>query len=87
MGSIATGQKTPSAVAGRKKVSNRVRFAIFKRDSFTCRYCGRKPPQVRLELDHVIARAEGGPESAENYATACSECNAGKGSDDVKRGA
>ena len=25
----------------RKAISKRLRFEIFKRDSFTCRYCGR----------------------------------------------
>ncbi len=26
----------------RKKLSNSTRFEVFKRDSFTCQYCGRK---------------------------------------------
>lgn len=86
MGSVTTKAMTPRTDPRRKTISTKVRFAVFKRDDFTCRYCGRKPPEVRLEVDHVIARAEGGPDSFENYATACADCNAGKGSDDALRG-
>lgn len=55
------------------------RFEAFKRDAFTCQYCGRKPPAVVLEADHVIPRAEGGGDGLDNLITACEECNIGKG--------
>jgi DNA-directed RNA polymerase subunit RPC12/RpoP len=56
-----------------------IRFEIFKRDGFTCAYCGRKPPAVTLEVDHIIPRAEGGDDAPENLATSCWDCNRGKG--------
>lgn len=33
----------------RKAISKTVRFEVFKRDQFTCQYCGRKAPDVILE--------------------------------------
>jgi hypothetical protein len=60
-------------------VGIRKRFEVFKRDGFTCRYCGRKSPEVVLEADHVIPVAEGGTDDEVNLVTACWECNRGKG--------
>jgi 5-methylcytosine-specific restriction endonuclease McrA len=35
-------------------ISKKLRFEVFKRDNFTCQYCGRETPEVILEADHVI---------------------------------
>lgn len=59
-------------------LSVRTRFEIFKRDRFTCAYCGRTPPDVVLEADHIIPRAAGGSDEIDNLITACWECNHGK---------
>lgn len=59
-------------------LSVRTRFEIFKRDNFTCSYCGKRPPDVLLEVDHIIPRAAGGSDDADNLTTACWECNSGK---------
>lgn len=56
-----------------------IRFEVFKRDGFICQYCGRTPPAVILEVDHVIPKVEGGPDDINNYVTACFDCNRGKG--------
>lgn len=56
-----------------------VRFDVFKRDQFACVYCGRTPPDVTLEADHLIPRAEGGTDDLDNLVTACWDCNRGKG--------
>lgn len=56
-----------------------VRFDVFKRDNFICAYCGRTPPTVTLEVDHIIPCAEGGDDAPENLITACWDCNRGKG--------
>lgn len=65
--------------AARKTISKRLRFEIFKRDEFTCQYCGSSPPGALLQLDHIIAVAEGGTDDTHNLTTACSDCNSGKG--------
>lgn len=63
----------------RKAIPQSVRFAVFKRDEFTCQYCGRHPPAVILEIDHVTPVAEGGCDFEDNLLTACFDCNRGKG--------
>jgi len=66
-------------VPKRKQITKKQRFDIFKRDSFTCQYCGSKPPSVVLEVDHVIPVASGGDNQEENLLTSCFDCNRGKG--------
>lgn len=56
----------------------RTRFEVFKRDEFTCQYCGRKSPEVVLEVDHIVPRAGGGTDDIINLRTSCWECNSGK---------
>ena len=60
--------------------SKRMRFDVFKRDNFKCQYCGRTPPKVALEVDHITPKAAGGQDSINNYVTACFDCNRGKSS-------
>ena len=60
-------------------ISRRVRFEIFRRDGHACRYCGRRPPAVTLEVDHRIPRCMGGTDDPENLVAACWDCNRGKG--------
>jgi hypothetical protein len=59
-------------------INRRVRFEVFKRDGFACRYCGRKAPDVALEVDHIRPRSKGGDDGMRNLRTACYDCNAGK---------
>mgnify|MGYP001219697288 CR=1 FL=1 len=49
---------------------------IFKRDNYTCQYCGIESNQ--LTIDHVVPRQKGGPDTWENLVTACEKCNAYK---------
>ena len=53
------------------------RREIFRRDTFSCQYCGRKTHD--LTLDHVVPRHRGGPHSWENLVSACRSCNHHKG--------
>lgn len=62
-----------------KAVSKTVRFEVFKRDSFTCQYCGAKAPEVVLHCDHIHPVAEGGTNDIMNLVAACADCNGGKG--------
>jgi hypothetical protein len=61
-------------------LSKKLRFDIFKRDSFTCQYCGKTPPMVVLEVDHILPKASGGKDEIDNLTTSCFDCNRGKGS-------
>lgn len=60
-------------------VSVRTRFDIFKRDKFTCQYCGQSSPLVVLEIDHILPICEGGGDDILNLITSCWGCNRGKG--------
>lgn len=62
----------------RKSIGLKLRFEVFKRDGFCCRYCGSTPPTVVLEIDHIVPVADGGTNDQENLATSCFECNRGK---------
>lgn len=62
----------------RKSLSTRVRFEVFKRDGFTCQYCGATPPSVVLHVDHIQPVKLGGDNSQDNLITACERCNLGK---------
>ncbi len=73
----AKGQgRTKSEKAGRltdPPTSQEV-LRVYRRDSFTCRYCEEKAGD--LTVDHIDP--EGG-NSMENFATACRSCNSKKG--------
>lgn len=62
----------------RKTISKSLRFEVFKRDSFTCQYCGTKAPNVILEVDHINPVSNGGDNELMNLITSCFECNRGK---------
>lgn len=55
-----------------KIISNKV----FKRDHYTCTYCGRK--NVKMEIDHIIPVSKGGSDDLSNLTTSCRRCNAQK---------
>ena len=57
-------------VSKRKTIPKTVRFEVFKRDKFTCQYCGQMAPDVILEIDHIKPVAEGGENDILNLITA-----------------
>lgn len=63
----------------RIQINKKTRFEVFKRDKFTCQYCGRMAPDVILEVDHIKPVAEGGENDILNLITSCRDCNRGKG--------
>lgn len=71
-------------MAERKSLSKKVRFEVFKRDSFTCQYCGAKAPNVILEVDHINPVKDGGNNEIMNLITSCFACNRGKSSRKIK---
>ncbi|MCC7359347.1 MAG: HNH endonuclease [Anaerolineales bacterium] len=50
---------------------------IFRRDNYTCQYCGRQV--THLTIDHVEPRHRGGGHSWNNLVAACQQCNRHKG--------
>lgn len=62
----------------RKPISKKLRFEVFKRDAFTCQYCGGKAPETILHVDHIEPVSKGGNNDILNLITSCQACNAGK---------
>lgn len=58
----------------RVKLSKR---EIFRRDGFTCQYCGKHT--TNLTIDHVMPRHRGGPHTWQNLVASCPTCNRRKG--------
>ena len=59
-------------------ISKKIRFEIFKRDGFTCQYCGNTPPGIVLEVDHIKPKSKNGKDDKNNLITSCFNCNRGK---------
>lgn len=76
--STAEASASPNEIHSQKPLSKRTRFEIFKRDGFTCQYCGRRPPEVVLEVDHIHPRSKGGADNDINLISSCADCNRGK---------
>jgi hypothetical protein len=68
----------------RGRVASGLRFDVFARDDFRCRYCGRSADDgAILHADHVVPESKGGPTTLENLVTACIDCNLGKSAKDL----
>lgn len=48
---------------------------IYRRDDYTCQYCGARPGSELLSIDHVVPRSRGGRSTWENCVLACLSCN------------
>ncbi len=81
--SVHTIFPCPSVIRLEKMVNHlrpRVKLTrreIFRRDNFTCQYCGHHGNI--LTVDHVIPRHLGGEHKWSNVVAACSHCNHHKG--------
>lgn len=66
-------ERTPRAVV------RLTRKNLMLRDQFQCQYCGKRPSQRDLNVDHVMPRSRGGQDSWENLVVSCRFCNLKKG--------
>lgn len=67
----------------RSSISKKTRFEVFKRDSFTCQYCGDEAPKAVLHVDHINPVSKGGDNDITNLVTSCATCNFGKGAREI----
>ena len=58
-------------------IEQRVSWAVFKRDNYTCRYCGRDG--VPMTVDHLVLWEAGGPSVENNLTACCRKCNKVRG--------
>lgn len=68
----------------KRGISQRLRAQALARDGFTCQMCGAaagdmdaRGRRVRLQVDHIKNKNEGGADSLGNLRTLCAECNEG----------
>jgi len=77
------GEHTNITPATRLRVIyNDMRVAALNRAPFACPCCGRVfvgPSDAAIEVDHVIAVAEGGTDEPSNLRVLCVSCNRSKG--------
>jgi len=71
--------------SGRREspIPQKIRFEILKRDNFTCQYCGKKSPDVELEVDHIEPYSKTKNNNPDNLITSCKNCNRGKRTKEV----
>jgi hypothetical protein len=60
-----------------RQIEGYVQWAVFQRDHYTCRYCGRTG--IPLSVDHIILWEEGGASIMDNLLSACKACNRDRG--------
>lgn len=68
--------RAPSEI--REDIPPSLRYQVLARDNSTCQKCGKKAPEVEVEVDHILPWACGGPTVIDNLQTLCRECNLGK---------
>lgn len=70
-----------------RTISAQLRNEILERNGFTCQRCGAGPGdpdpfnpdrKVRLHIDHIIPKSQGGSDDKDNLIVLCSACNQGK---------
>lgn len=67
----------PNRESVRKRIGERSYRAICERDGHACVYCGVTAEQsgAHLQLDHLLPRADGGEDRADDLVLACRTCN------------
>lgn len=60
-----------------RSIDSYVQWAVFQRDNYTCRYCGRTG--IPLTVDHIDLWENGGASIEVNLLSACRNCNKDRG--------
>jgi hypothetical protein len=60
-------------------LTQKEKFTIAYRDNFACRFCGDRPGNQNIEIEHLIPVSKGGSDNPENLVAACVKCNRNKG--------
>jgi 5-methylcytosine-specific restriction endonuclease McrA len=85
--SVSIAIKVPSVVrmvnyvrglTGKRNVVKLTRKNIMIRDKYSCQYCGIKHSTDKLNIDHIIPKAQGGKSEWENLVCSCVKCNTKK---------
>jgi len=52
-----------------------LRRQALERDRYTCQKCGRRYPEVKVEVHHILPLKYGGENKLENLITLCHDCH------------
>lgn len=52
---------------------------LYRRDRYTCQYCGARPGTENLSIEHIMPKSLGGKTTWTNCVLACITCNIRKG--------
>jgi hypothetical protein len=74
---IMQGNKLTIIRKAERQIDQRTMWQVFKRDDYTCRYCGQTG--IPLTVDHIVLWEKGGPTTEENLITSCKKCNKTRG--------
>ena len=78
---VPTSHSPINTKKGSRRISEKLRYQVLKRDHFKCCACGASPakdPAVELHIDHIVPYSKGGETTVDNLQTLCSVCNIGK---------
>ena len=76
---IAAVLSVISKTKRRQKISGKVRHAVYLRDNYRCRICGKGDEDYDLQIDHIKPVSKGGTNDMSNLQTLCEDCNKEKG--------
>ena len=63
----------------RRPVPGSVRYKVLVKAHHKCELCGVDASIRALEVDHIVPKSLGGPDSLDNYQALCYKCNSNKG--------
>ncbi|MCE5345382.1 MAG: HNH endonuclease [Bacteroidales bacterium] len=58
----------------RKSISKKVRYEVFKRDSFKCQHCGKSAPDIILVVEQIKNISENGDNNILDLVASCRNC-------------
>lgn len=71
--------------ASSRDVDAQLRWRVYKRDAYSCRYCGFQGHEDghNLTVDHIVPVSKGGTNAESNLNTCCFSCNSSKKNKDL----
>ena len=76
---FATQISKRNRLGRRQQISGDVRHAVYVRDNYRCRMCGKGDEDYDLQIDHIKPVSKGGTNHIRNLQTLCEDCNKEKG--------
>ena len=66
----------------REPISGSMRYRLLVKAKHRCQLCGVSGEQRALDIDHIVPKSKGGPDTEENFQVLCSLCNQNKNNTD-----